>query len=351
MPITVVVGGQFGSEGKGKIAHWLAKKQDARIAVRVGGANSGHTAYSDTHKYVLRQLPTPVLHQGTIAVIPAGAYINLEVLLAEISKLCLDSSRVWIHPEAVIVDDSFCRDESRLGLIEKIGSTGQGVGAAVAARALRDPRIVFARDVPALGSYVRVDLPHLLDRALRCGERILLEGTQGFGLSLLHSEHYPFCTSRDTTAAGVLAESGLSPMDVDCIALVVRAFPIRVAGHSGPLPLETDWGEVKRQCGANVPIIERTTVTDNIRRVGFFDANIVERAIVANRPTIVCLNHADYFDYSIHDQTHISLMAASRVWNIEQKLKTTINCAGTGPNMLVERPSLGWNSLKATKAA
>lgn len=347
MPITIVVGGQFGSEGKGKIAHWLASKQQARIAIRVGGANSGHTAYSGADKYVLRQLPTPVLHDKTIAALAAGAYINLEVLLAEISEIGLDSNRVWIHPEAVVVDGTFRQAEARLGLVERIGSTGQGVGAAVAARALRDPRIVFARDVPALSGYVRADLPQLIDRALSGGERILLEGTQGFGLSLLHSQHYPFCTSRDTTAAGVLAEVGLSPMDVDCVALVVRAFPIRVAGRSGPLPLETNWEELKRQCGANGPIEERTTVTNNIRRVGFFDATIVEGAIIANHPTFVCLNHVDYLDYSIHSRRHISSTAARQVWNIEQKLKTTINYVGTGPNTLVERPSLGWNSLRA----
>lgn len=347
MPITIVVGGQFGSEGKGKIAHWLANKQNARIAVRVGGANSGHTAYSEADKYILRQLPTPVLHHGTIAVIAAGAYINLEVLLAEMSELGLDSSRVWIHPEAVMVDDSMCREEIRLRLVERIGSTGQGVGAAVAARALRDPRIVFARDVPALSSCIRADLPYLLDRALRSGARILLEGTQGFGLSLLHGQHYPFCTSRDTTAAGVLSEAGLSPLDVDCVVLVIRAFPIRVAGNSGPLLRETSWKSVTQEAGGKLDICEHTTVTQRVRRVARFHPDIVLRAVEVNHPTHVCLNHADYWDSSAYESLAVSRFIADQVHHVERKIGCHVDLLGTGPSVLIGRPNNGWRRSEA----
>ena len=84
---------------------------------------------------------------------------------------------------------------------------------------------------------------------LEAGQRIIIEGTQGFGLSLLHSKYYPFVTSRDTTAAAFVSEAGLSPLDVDDIVLVLRAFPIRVGGNSGPLPNEIDWDTVTSESG------------------------------------------------------------------------------------------------------
>lgn len=347
MPITIVVGGQFGSEGKGKVAHWLANEQSTSIAVRVGGANSGHTAIAQARKYVLRQLPTPVLNGDTVAVIPAGAYIETEVLLAEIEELGLHANRLWIHPEAVIVDDRFSKEESRLGLVERIGSTGQGVGAAVATRVMRDSITCFARGEHRLASYVRADLPHLLNEALRRGERVLVEGTQGFGLSLLHSRHYPFCTSRDTTAAGALSEAGLSPMDVDCIALVIRAFPIRVAGNSGPLPRETTWQKVTEGAGGVRDLSERTTVTKRIRRIAKFHPEIVLRALEANHPSLVCLNHADYWDSCLYESDGISRVIEKNVESVEKKIGRRVDLVGTGPSIMVVRPSSGWRTSEA----
>ena len=89
MPVTVVVGGQYGSEGKGKVAHWLAREQRAEFAIRVGGPNSGHTAVQNGCLVVLRQLPTPVLSGNVIGIIPAGAYIARDVLLREVEEVGL----------------------------------------------------------------------------------------------------------------------------------------------------------------------------------------------------------------------------------------------------------------------
>src|ERR1700730_6357809 len=138
-----------------------------------------------------------------------------------------------------------------------------------------------------------------MHEGVRRGAQVIVEGTQGFGLSLLHSPYYPYVTSRDTTAAAALSEAGLSPIDVDRIVLVLRAFPIRVSGNSGPLPQETSWAEISREGQHDHQLTELTTVTRRIRRVAQFDAEIVGLALEANRPTEVVLNHMDYVDHTI----------------------------------------------------
>jgi adenylosuccinate synthase len=134
-------------------------------------------------------------------------------------------------------------NETRSSLIDRIGSTGSGTGATVAARISRKTSLLFAKDIPELNPFTAY-VPEILRNALDHQERIIIEGTQGFGLSLFHARQYPYTTSRDTTAAAFLAETGLSPFDVDDVVLTIRAFPIRVAGNSGPLLDEIDWKTV-----------------------------------------------------------------------------------------------------------
>ena len=140
---------------------------------------------------------------------------------------------------------------------------------------------------------------------------MVVEGTQGFGLSLLHGGFWPKATSRDTTAAAFLAEAGLSPLDVDDVTLVIRCHPIRVAGNSGPLPGQTSWEHIAAEAGTMEDIQELTTVTAKVRRVGRFDPEIVRRAIQANQPTRIVLNHLDYVDPEVRDR---SLTAKARTF-------------------------------------
>ena len=193
-----------------------------------------------------------------------------------------------------------------------------------------------------LRDFVHPDIDRILALALAAGERIIVEGTQGFGLSILHGRHYPYATSRDTTAAGVLSEAGLSPRDVDCVALTLRSFPIRVHGNSGPLPLETTWRRITRNSGANADLTEFTTVTGRPRRVAEFHEEVVLRAIRANRPDIFFLNHVDYFDYTIHDKPTTSRKADQCVSLLESRLGLKINYIGSGPSSIITRPFLGW---------
>src|SRR5262249_21621528 len=163
-----------------------------------------------------------------------GSYVDVDILLSEVKRVDLMPERLLVDPHAMLISAEDRQRENVSGLRERIGSTLTGTGAAVSRRISREPSILFAKDEPRLKPYVRsamTVLRGLLDR----GRRVIIEGTQGFGLSVLHSQEYPYVTSRDTTAAGCLSEVGMSPLDVDDIVLVIRAFPIRVAGESGRL--------------------------------------------------------------------------------------------------------------------
>jgi adenylosuccinate synthase len=336
MPVTVIVGGQFGSEGKGKVAHYLAREQRATIAVRVGGSNSGHTAV-DKHgaPRVFRVLPTPALLDDVICVLGAGTYIDIDVLLAELQVAQLPSERLLIDPNAYVITDEHKRIENEWGLRERIGSTGSGTGAAAVDRITRRSSAHLAQHDPRLEKYTRRPTRPFLRSTLNRHGRVIIEGTQGFGLSLLHSPYYPKATSRDTTAAGFVSEAGLSPLDVDQVVLVIRAFPIRVAGDSGHLPHEINWETLGSGAGWPLPFSERTSVTDKIRRVGRFDPAIVHAAMEVNSPTHIVLNHADYFDYKCHRLHHVTDTVKSEISNIDAQLDHRLTLIGIGPDLLI----------------
>ena len=298
MPASIVVGGQFGSEGKGKAALEIVRRSEVPVvAIRVGGPNSGHTVYDRVGKRrVLRQLPGACVDRDVDVVLPAGSFIDVDVLEAEITDLRYPQDRIHIAKDARILREEH-REWERMGnLTISIGSTGSGVGAAVMATVAREaenfplsaPR---ASDEGRLAKYVNSDVNELLRSHLDDGKRVVVEGTQGFGLSLYEGGYWPQVTSRCTTAAGALAESGLSPVDVDDVTMVIRSYPIRVAGNSGPLKGETTWDAVSRAATGTRNIAEYTSVTGRVRRVGTFDAELVRRALAFNAPTRLVLNH------------------------------------------------------------
>lgn len=334
MSVTVVVGGQFGSEGKGKVAYELARQKNVAAVVRVGGSNSGHTIIDPEGKErKFRALPTASIIPNMISIIAAGSYVDPDILLAEIRETGVRADQVIIDPKAVIItkDDKQLEANSSLG--QSIGSTQSGTGAAVMARIQRSDDTVFAKDIDSLVPYIKNTRSYMRD-LLKNDKRILIEGTQGFGLSVLHSDHYPFVTSRDTTAAGFVAEAGLSPLDIDEVVMVIRAFPIRVAGNSGPLPDEIDWATVGRESGYTEPLTERTTVTNKIRRVARFDADVVKAAIEVNNPTSIVLNHVDYIDADCRKNNMITEKASAFIETIEGQINAQIQYVGIGPSSM-----------------
>jgi len=335
MPVTVVVGGQFGSEGKGKVAHYFAKALGVAVAVRVGGPNSGHTVISDAGQPIIfKQLPTAALLPEVQCVLPAGSYISPALLLEEMCIANLAPERLFIDPNAVVITNRELAEENTSDLRLTIGSTLSGTGAAVAARISRRGRATLACDNDVLKPFVRPTTSFMHEK-LRRKERILIEGTQGFGLSILHSPHYPYATCRDTTAAGFVSEAGLSPLNVDDVVLVIRAFPIRVAGNSGPLPNEISWDDVTDESGSRSPIIEYTSVTKTVRRVARFNPEIVRQAILYNRPTRIVLNHVDYVDSEASVRVSHTAKTLSFLRNVEKVIGCRIAFVGLGASHLV----------------
>jgi len=342
MPVSVVVGGQFGSEGKGKVALDRARRANAAAVVRVGGTNSGHTGVgSDGRSYALRQLPAAALAGCALVILPPGSLIDIEIFQREVSLLGLGPDQVKVDPMATVITEHDKLAEKDAGIVGSIGSTGSGTGAALQRRISRRGSGVGiqAFDFPELQPYLSETtsaMRSMLDR----GRRIVIEGTQGFGLSLLHGGFYPKATSRDTTAGTFVAEAGLSPLDVDEIILVIRTFPIRVAGDSGRLSGETTWAEVAKQAGLPTDYHELTTATRKVRRVGRFDAEVVRRAIAVNRPTEVVLNHFDYVDASARTGEYSARVCAF-LQDIERQIDHRISLVGMGPASLVARHTIG----------
>lgn len=337
--VSVLVGGQFGSEAKGKIAAYLASEY--QLAVRTGGSNAGHTVNDGTRDHVVRHIPCTFLEPACKLALGAGTIVDLEVLQREIADHNLTPQRLVIDRQAIVVDESHRAAEAEL--VGRIGSTGKGVGAAIAAKVKRGTDVRLVRDEPQLKDFAG-SVADEIHACLRRGERVLIEGSQGTGLSLHHGT-YPFVTGRCTTAGALCAEAGVGPTVVDHVYLVVRTYPIRVAGTSGPLSNEIDWETVTRESGSPVPLHEKTTVTKKTRRVGRFDMDEVVRACELNGATNLCLTFADYLDANDRDVISFDALS-SRTKDFVAKLEDTtqrpVSLISTGPatrSTIDRRPS------------
>lgn len=296
-----LVGGQYGSEGKGVIVGHLADRFN--VHVRVGGPNAGHSLKYKGETFKMQSLPCGWVNPSATLVLGRGGLINMPILKREVEmvqRIFPDiKMRLLIDHLAGILSDWHHSAEGGVQgeLHKRIGSTGEGVGAARIDRIRRDPsRFQRAEEVldefglaPCMTYNALDSIRNMMER----GEHVLLEGTQGSGLSLLHGP-WPYVTSADTNAAQMAADVGLSPRLVNRIMLVVRTYPIRVAGNSGPLLGELSWDEVSRRVGR--PVEERTTVTKKIRRIGEWDDALFLDAVRLNAPTSLALTFADYLD-------------------------------------------------------
>jgi adenylosuccinate synthase len=349
MPVSVIVGGQYGSEGKGKIALFVAKSENATVVIRVGGPNSGHTGFDEhQHSWVLRQLPAAALAKDALIVLPAGSLIDPDILRAEVEELRIDSSRLLIDSQATVVLPRHREQEGEEGLVGRIGSTASGTGAALRDRISRGTAHVMAAEHPYLRSFTRPFVAEVLRDHLRRGERIVVEGTQGFGLSLWHGMAYPHATGRDTTAASFISEAGLAPHDVDDVVLVIRSFPIRVGGNSGPLENEIDWRTLATEAGLPSDYTELTSATRRVRRVARFHPDVVQRAVLVNQPHRLVMNHVDYVDPAVRTGG-LGDKGRAFIQIVEQAIARRIDLIGIGPNQLVDLRT-GNASLEANYA-
>lgn len=300
--VDVIIGGQYGSEGKGHVAAYLARSYD--VLVRVGGPNAGHTVLSQTGIHTYIHIPSGAKDTAAKLILGPGAFIDLPILLKEIGDCGISEDRLVIDPGATVIEEQDKKNEEAIK--SSISSTGQGTGRALARRITdRIPGAVrLAKDVLELGPYIGSTMREL-EEAYRCGSSILLEGTQGSGLSLFHGD-YPYVTSRDTNVSGCLAEAGIPPARVRRVILVIRPTPIRVGdppnnakGTSGELKHEVTFREIAEQAGLNPDTVSELEVgsrSGKRRRVGWFEWDKFRNACMLNSPTDIVLTFADYID-------------------------------------------------------
>lgn len=328
--VDVLVGGEFGSEGKGQISAYLAPEYD--VLVRVGGPNAGHKVYEEPKVRTFHHLPSGTTRNPNAhIVLGPGAVLRVPDLLTEIATCELSFERLSIDPRAMLITDEDVAEEKRLTAL--IGSTGSGVGAATARKVLREiaPHPVrLARDAAELKPYVRETLA-ILDDAFGAGLHVFLEGTQGTGLSLHHGP-YPHVTSRDTTVAGCLAEAGIAPGRVRRVIMVCRTYPIRVQNPqgkgmtSGPMSRELSWEEIARRSSISVQELldaEKTSTTKKQRRIGEFDWALVRRAAALNAPTDIALSFADYFTVENRKARRFEQLSAETIHFIAELERVT----------------------------
>jgi adenylosuccinate synthase len=336
MANVVVVGSQWGDEGKGKIVDWLSERAD--IVVRFqGGHNAGHTLVIDGVSYKLSLLPSGVVRPGKLSIIGNGVVVDPHALIDEIARL--GAQGVAVSPENLRVAenatlilslhrelDAF-RENSNSGT--RLGTTRRGIGPAyedkVGRRAIR---VMDLADLPALRSRIERLLAHhnplrrglgqeeiavqtiydelasvapkivpfidspwrLLDESRRAGRRILFEGAQGALLDIDHGT-YPYVTSSNTVAGQAATGSGLGPGALDYVLGITKAYTTRVG--EGPFPTE-DKGEVGEFLGSRGK--EFGTVTGRKRRCGWFDAVLVRQTVRTSGINGIALTKLDVLD-------------------------------------------------------
>lgn len=350
--ITVLVGGQYGSEGKGAIAAHIAN--DYNIHVRVGSPNAGHTIYWKGEKHVMQSIPCGWINPKADIVIGRGALLNMKQFMKELVHILQYypdfMDRLFIDAEAGILDEKFRIQEGGIyGAMHKcIGSTGEGVGPAREARISRDTtqfrQFKNVVDEYGLEKCICYNTPSLLAKSQDVGANTLIEGTQGSALSLLHS-FWPYCTSIDTNVAGIISEVGIAPTRVTDVLMVCRTYPIRVAGNSGPMKNEITWDELNKRVqdmgytGKIAP--EKTTVTHKVRRIAEWDDELFKQSCVLNAPTELALTFADYIDPDLYGCTDVikvrNSLKLAEFLNLHMNgLGDKIRYIGTGPETVVD---------------
>ena len=323
MAATVVVGGFFGDEGKGKIISYLAVRDNPKIIVRGGaGPNAGHTIRDGGRTYKVRMLPSGFLNRDAKVMIGPGVAVSPDVLKSEIQSLGTQG-RSFVDRNCGIIEESHRDRDTQGELKSKIGSTGSGTGPANADRAMRVLRL--AKEIDSL-SELTADVPAEINAALAAGQDVIVEGTQGTFLSLWHGT-YPFVTSKDVTASGICADVGLGPTKVDQVIVVFKAYVTRVG--TGPLGGELSLEEAEKRGWS-----EFGTVTGRQRRAADFDFDLARRAVMLNGATQISVTKLDVLFADCAGKTsydELSGDAKAFVERIEKELGTPVTIIGTGP--------------------
>ena len=325
MPSTIIVGGFFGDEGKGKIVAHIAQKDQATIIARGGvGPNAGHTINVLNEKYVVRMIPSGFLYPKAELMIGSGVLVDPRVFAHELDILkCAGRTRIDSRC-GIIEEEHILMDKKDPHLAKTVGSTGSGCGPANSDRVMRKGRL--ARDVPELAPYI-TDVAQNVNDAIEKGESVLIEGTQGFGISLYYG-NYPFVTSKDTSASQMAADVGVGPTNIDDVVVVFKAFPTRVG--EGPFPTELTHDE-----SIALGIQEFGAVTRRERRIGMWDGKMARYSAMINGCTTIAITGIDHIDETVFGATEYAKLTPKVLAFIDQIEADTgkpVGIISTGPD-------------------
>jgi len=326
MGCTIIVGGFFGDEGKGKIVAHIARRDEPAIISRGGvGPNAGHTVNIGDKTYGVRMVPSGFVYEDALLCIGTGVLVDPRVFLSEVDSLGV-KGRAFVDERCGIIDEAHIqRDKGSDHLSKIIGSTGTGCGPANADRVMRIGR--QAKDVPELSEYL-MDVPTEINETLDDGEFVLIEGTQGFGISLYFGT-YPYVTSKDTSASQMAADNGVGPTRIDDVIVVFKAYPTRVG--AGPFSTEMTPEEAEEH-----GIEEFGTVTHRKRRIGEWDGDMAHRSAMINGCTQAAITGIDRIDpdcFGCSDYDKLSKAAKEFIRKAEDDISAPVTLISTGPDI------------------
>ena len=318
---TIVVGGQYGDEGKGKIISYLAIKDNPDIIARGGvGPNAGHEVNYKGKRYPMRMLSCGFVNENARLLIGAGVFVNPDVFLKEIEFVGAQKRSAIDFRCGLITKENIERDGTS-EVSAKIGTTKTGCGPAVSDRVNRIGKMVD--QVPELKPYL-TDVVKEVNKA----KNVLLEGTQGFMLSNLYGT-YPFVTSKDVSAATIAADVGLGPTKIKKVVMVIKSYTTRVG--SGPLKDEISVDEAKLK-----NMQEYGTVTGRTRRTSadlhFDDLRL---AVMVNGATDIAITKIDIrfpSNKGVREFSKLSNEAKEFIKKVEKELSVPVTLIGTGPD-------------------
>lgn len=326
MACTIVTGGQWGDEGKGKISSFLAQKDKPTKVGRAGvGPNAGHTVRWKGKEFGLREISCGFVHEEARILIGPGVLVNPEVTLKEIEETGI-GDRVGIDPMCAIIEQKHIdEDRSSKHLEDEIGTTGTGCGPANSERANRS--IKLAREVEELEEFI-TNVPKEMNEAIDRDENVMIEGSQGFGLSLFYGT-YPYVTSKDISASSLAADVGVGPTNIDEVLLVLKSYISRVG--AGPFPTE-----ISQEEADEMGIAEYATVTGRKRRIGKFDFDLAKRSAMINGATQLAITNVDrLFDGNDGTQEYDELTEEARkfIEKVEREVEVPVTIVSTGPEI------------------
>jgi adenylosuccinate synthase len=326
MPCTVIVGAFWGDEGKGKIISYLALKDKLDFCVRTGSVNAAHTVLFEGKKYALHMVPAAFINTDTRLLIAAGANVHVQKFLDEVD-LTKVQGRIGVDQGASIIEQKHS-DQDRTSAINKgIGTTGWGVGPAIEERVRRTAKL--AKDIPELIPFLADQVKEVND-GLDAGKKVLLEGTQGFMLSLFLGGGYPYVTGRDTSASAIASEAGVGPTRVDDVLIVYKSFITRVGG--GPLP-----GEITKEEALKRGWYEVAAGTGRDRRSAPFDFELAKKTARINGATQAAVTKLDSIFPNcrgVRQYSELSGEAKDFIKDVESKTGVPVVLIGTGPEAL-----------------